>query len=89
MDMAAASYAAEMDVLVDETTRQIRGIAQQPVAVPGAAAGATFCSLWPTAKAVLQALQGVVGGWIKIAIGIVIAAGDAACPAHAAAKAKG
>jgi hypothetical protein len=44
--------------------------------------------LWPTVKAVLQALQKVVGGWIKIVIGVLIAAGDAVCPPQAGGKPK-
>jgi hypothetical protein len=90
--VAGPSFVAEIDALVEETTRQVRGIAHQPIELPagalGAGKGVTFCSLWPTVKAVLQALQKVVGGWIKIVIGVLIAAGDAVCPPQAGGKPK-
>jgi hypothetical protein len=67
--MAAAALVVDVDALVEETSRQIRGIAQQPITLPTGAIGAgekvTFCSLWPTVKAVLQAVRKALDGWLR------------------------
>ena len=45
-----------------------------------AVAGINFCSLWPTAKPVLQQLATIISsGIVKFAISTVITAGDAYC----------
>ena len=46
-----------------------------------AASAINFCSLWPTAKPILQQLSSVISSsMVKFAITTVIAAGDAYCP---------
>ncbi len=45
-----------------------------------AASGINFCSMWPTAKPILQQLAGVISStMVKFAINTVISAGDAYC----------
>lgn len=46
------------------------------------AQGANLCQYWPGAKAALQILLASANAFLKIAIGVVIAAGDAVCPGN-------
>jgi len=71
----------ELEDLIKQHRAAIRPAATVTVAALG---GGSFCSIWPTAKAALQALQGIIGTipgvsmFAGAAIAIVIAAGDAA-----------
>lgn len=66
------------------TPQQIEGLAKAIKANAGQGDPTAFCKNWPTAKQVLQALQPLLAGIPGIgifagpAIGVVIAAGDAA-----------
>ncbi len=44
------------------------------------AQAANLCQYWPTAKSALEILSATASPWLKVAIGVVIAAGDTACP---------
>jgi hypothetical protein len=48
---------------LQEMRQQIDNALKAPVppAAPGAGAQQDFCSLWPTAKPILQAIAGIVG----------------------------
>jgi hypothetical protein len=39
-----------------------------------------LCQYWPQGRSALEILMGTASPWLKVAIGLVIAAGDAACP---------
>jgi hypothetical protein len=39
-----------------------------------------ICQYWQAGKNALEILMGTASPWLKVAIGLVIAAGDAACP---------
>jgi len=52
-----------------------------------AVAAINFCSLWPTAKPILQQLQNAISSpFVKGAIGIVLTAGDAYCGSNILSK---
>ena len=71
----------ELEALIRQNRPAVRPAATATVQAMG---GGSFCSIWPTAKAALQALQGIIGTipgvsvFAGAAIAIVIAAGDAA-----------
>lgn len=44
------------------------------------AQAANLCQYWSTAKSALEILIATASPWLKVVIGIVIAAGDTACP---------
>jgi hypothetical protein len=39
-----------------------------------------LCEYWPSTKAALEILMGTASPWFQVALGLVIGAGDAACP---------
>jgi hypothetical protein len=43
------------------------------------AQAANLCQYWSTARSALEILLATASPWLKVAIGIVIAAGDTAC----------
>lgn len=73
---------------IDQFANELRAKAMTPAAAaaagPSEAAGINFCDIWPGARQALEVLRTIldavpgVGFFAKTAIGIVIAAGNAA-----------
>jgi hypothetical protein len=73
--------------VTEADVENLKKVIEQQARVPKGEAQQTFCGIWPQAKNALELLMTFIGAipgvgvFAKVAIGIVIAAGDAASKA--------
>lgn len=86
MSTNVAGGHGDFDAMVAEVEEYMRQANQNTIAAPqgvptvATAAGLpSFCSIWPTAKPIIEILKGFVPAWMRWMVDVLIAAGNRVC----------